>query len=63
MAVLQTFEGDSQKNTENTRRALQRSRDTWFGRLARLFTSHKLDEEVWNYMVIVFHVNEEMVGE
>ena len=22
-----------------------------------------LDEEGWNYMVIVFHVNEEMVGE
>ena len=46
--MLRIFRGDRRSGAEKTRLAVEKSRQTWFGRLRGLFSSPRLDEAVWD---------------
>ena len=46
--MLRIFRGDRRAEADKTRRAVEKSRDTWFGRLRGLFSSPRLDASVWD---------------
>ena len=45
--MLRFLKRDQEKNKAMTREGVRRSRETWFGRIAGLLKSSRLDEEVW----------------
>ena len=46
--MFRLLKRDQPKNKTMIRQGVRRSRETWFGRLAGILTSSKLDEEVWD---------------
>ena len=46
--MLGLFRRDSERNKQNTREGVRRSRETWFGRVMGILASHGLDDGVWD---------------